>query len=114
MKSICFKENINITNEDLDLLIESTNQDIRQIINHLALFVGQIGSQEKSEKKHVNKDLKLGSWDVVKQVFSAEEQKRMNFNEKCDLFFHDYNIAPLFVQENYLLVIPEAPKYVFK
>lgn len=110
MKSICFKENINITNEDLDLLIESTNQDIRQIINHLALFVGQIGSQEKSGKKHVNKDLKLGSWDVVKQVFSAEEQKRMNFNEKCDLFFHDYNIAPLFVQENYLLVIPEAPK----
>ncbi|PBC28133.1 Replication factor C subunit [Apis cerana cerana] len=93
MKSICFKENINITNEDLDLLIESTNQDIRQIINHLALFVGQIGSQEKSGKKHVNKDLKLGSWDVVKQVFSAEEQK-----------------PPLFVQENYLLVIPEAPK----
>ncbi|XP_043793318.1 replication factor C subunit 1 [Apis laboriosa] len=110
MKSICFKENINITNEDLDLLIESTNQDIRQIINHLALFVGQIGFQEKSGKKHINKDLKLGSWDVVKQVFSAEEQKHMNFNEKCDLFFHDYNIAPLFVQENYLLVIPETPK----
>ncbi|KAF3423622.1 hypothetical protein E2986_03148 [Frieseomelitta varia] len=110
MKSICFKENITISNEDLDRLIESTNQDIRQVINHLALFVGQTGSQKKNEKKHINKDLKLGPWDVVKKVFSVEEHKHMNINDKSDLFFHDYNIAPLFVQENYLLVIPQAPK----
>ncbi|CAK9821609.1 Replication factor C subunit 1 [Anthophora retusa] len=108
MKSICFKENINIPTEDLDRLIESTNQDIRQVINHLALFVGQTGSQEKSEKKCVNKDLKLGPWDVVRKVFSAEEH--MSIYDKSDLFFHDYNIAPLFVQENYLLVSPRVPK----
>ncbi|XP_076646066.1 germ line transcription factor 1 isoform X2 [Halictus rubicundus] len=110
MKSICFKENINISTEDLDRLIESTNQDIRQVINHLALFVGNIGTQEKSLKKHINKDLKLGPWDVVKQVFSAEEHKSMNIHDKSDLFFHDYNIAPLFVQENYLSVAPHGPK----
>ncbi|CAK9807284.1 Replication factor C subunit 1 [Anthophora plagiata] len=108
MKSICFKENINISTEDLDRLIESTNQDIRQVINHLALFVGQTGSQEKSEKKCANKDLKLGPWDVVRKVFSAEEH--MSIYDKSDLFFHDYNIAPLFVQENYLLVSPRVPK----
>ncbi|KOC59072.1 Replication factor C subunit 1 [Habropoda laboriosa] len=108
MKSICFKENIIISTEDLDRLIESTNQDIRQVINHLALFIGQTGSQEKSEKKCVNKDLKLGPWDVVKKVFSTEEH--MSIYDKSDLFFHDYNIAPLFVQENYLLVVPRVPK----
>lgn len=112
MKSVCFKENINISTEDLDRLIESTNHDIRQVINHLALFVGRTGSQGKSEKQHVNKDLKLGPWDVVRKVFSAEEHKHMSIHDKSELFFHDYNIAPLFVQENYLTVIPQAPKYV--
>ena len=34
----------------------------------------------------------------------------MSFGDKCDLFFHDYNIAPLFVQENYLHVKPDCPK----
>ncbi|KZC12208.1 Replication factor C subunit 1, partial [Dufourea novaeangliae] len=110
MKSICFKENINISTEDLDRLIESTNQDIRQVINHLALFVGSTGNQKKSEKKHINKDLKLGPWDVVKQVFSAEEHKLMSIHDKSDLFFHDYNIAPLFVQENYLLIAPQGSR----
>ncbi|XP_053978468.1 replication factor C subunit 1 [Hylaeus volcanicus] len=110
MKSICFKEHINISTEDLDRLIESTNQDIRQVINHLAMFVEKTGCQEKSEKRHVNKDLKLGPWDVVKKVFSAEEHKHMNIHEKSDLFFHDYNIASLFVQENYLLVTPQGSK----
>nr|XP_031827497.1 replication factor C subunit 1 [Nomia melanderi] len=110
MKSICFKENISMSTEDLDRLIESTNQDIRQVINHLALFVGNAGTQEKSEKKHVNKDLKLGPWDVVRKVFSAEEHKNFSIHDKSDLFFHDYNIAGLFVQENYLSVAPQGPK----
>ncbi|XP_026669374.1 replication factor C subunit 1 isoform X2 [Ceratina calcarata] len=108
MKSVCFKENIQMSNEDLDRLIEATNQDIRQVINHLSLFVGQTGTQEKSEKKHANKDLRLGPWDVVRKVFSAEEHKHMNIHDKSDLFFHDYNISPLFVQENYLSVVPQG------
>lgn len=110
MKSICFKEHINITTDDLDRLIESTNQDIRQVINHLALFVDKTASQEKSLKKHINKDLKLGPWDVVRMVFSAEEHKNMSIHDKSDLFFHDYSIAPLFVQENYLTVTPQVSK----
>ncbi|XP_076625612.1 germ line transcription factor 1 [Colletes latitarsis] len=110
MKSICYKENITMSTEDLDRLIESTNQDVRQIINYLALFVGKTGRQEKSQKQHVNKDLKLGPWDVIKKVFSTEEHKHMNIHDKSDLFFHDYNIAPLFVQENYLLVTPQGQR----
>ena len=87
MKSLCFKENINIPTEDLDRLIESTNHDIRQVINHLALFVGKTGSQGKSEKQHVNKDLKLGPWDVVRKVFSAEEHKHMSISRQKRLIF---------------------------
>ena len=32
----------------------------------------------------------------------------MSLMDKSDLFFHDYSIAPLFVQENYLHVKPVA------
>ncbi|KAK0074120.1 hypothetical protein PV326_012726, partial [Microctonus aethiopoides] len=110
MKSLCCKENITITTENLDQLIISTNQDIRQVINHLAMLVS--GSQNNDEKndKRVNKDLKIGPWDVVRKVFSAEEHKTMSIHDKSDLFFHDYNIAGLFVQENYLTVVPKCPK----
>lgn len=34
----------------------------------------------------------------------------MTFNDKSDLFFNDYNMAPLFVQENYLRVKPNCDK----
>jgi len=30
----------------------------------------------------------------------------MTLNDKSDLFFHDYSIGPLFVQENYIHVTP--------
>lgn len=112
MKSICYKENIQISTEQLDRLIESTNQDIRQVINHLSL-VEKSDIVKKTDSKP-NKDLKLGPWDVVKKVLSFEENKNMSINEKSDLFFHDYNIASLFVQENYLSVMPTAPKCVYK
>jgi len=32
----------------------------------------------------------------------------MSLMDKSDLFFHDYSIAPLFVQENYIHVKPVA------
>jgi replication factor C subunit 1 len=46
---------------------------------------------------------------VCRQVFSAgDETAKMTLNDKADLFFNDYNIAPLFVQENYVSVVPRA------
>lgn len=51
-----------------------------------------------------------GPWDAVRKIFSAEDHKTMSLMDKSDLFFHDYNIMPLFVQENYLIVSPHAVK----
>ncbi|KAH0537815.1 hypothetical protein KQX54_001241 [Cotesia glomerata] len=49
MKSLCCKENISISTENLDRLIQSTNFDIRQVINHLAMLKGE--PLEKKEGK---------------------------------------------------------------
>ena len=37
-------------------------------------------------------------------------ERELTLNEKTDLFFHDYSIGPLFVQENYLSVKPVAAR----
>lgn len=115
MKSLCHKENINVTTEQIDQLIQSTNQDVRQVINQLAMLGASSNCKvkeegEDSKYKQADKDLRLGPWDVIRKVFSVEEHKNMSIHDKSNLFFHDYNIAGLFVQENYLSVTPNRPK----
>ncbi|XP_013118319.2 replication factor C subunit 1 [Stomoxys calcitrans] len=115
--SICAKENIKLDSTKLDEIIAATNNDIRQSINHISLLSAgkelNLPSDKVSsnaDEKIAQKDLKMGPWDVVRKVFSADEHKNMSFYDKCDLFFHDYSLAPLFVQQNYLIVNPAGPK----
>ncbi|KTF86469.1 hypothetical protein cypCar_00011594 [Cyprinus carpio] len=78
--SIAFKEGLKIPPPALNEVILASNQDIRQ-----------------------------GPFDVCRKVFaSGEETAHMSLIDKSDLFFHDYSLAPLFVQENYLHVRPAA------
>ena len=54
-----------------------------------------------------------GPFDVCRKVFvGGEETNKMSIHDKSDLFFHDYNIGPLFVQENYVHVIPYSARLV--
>ncbi|XP_071503769.1 replication factor C subunit 1-like [Diadema antillarum] len=114
MLSIAHKEGIQIPPASLDNMIMAANQDVRQVLHNLSMWsAGQKkmdADQMDTDSKNAKKDLKLGPWDVVRQVFSAKDQKTMSFIDKSDLFFHDYSIAPLFVQENYLSVVPEKAK----
>lgn len=108
MMSICFKEGVKMNPQALDEIVQGANQDVRQILHHLSI----LGSREKSmtneqakmEAAKSKKDLKFGPWDVVKKVFSKEEHATMSIHDKCGLFFQDYSLGPLFVQENYLQV----------
>ncbi len=57
------------------------------------------------------KNLRLGPFEVIRKVFSPDAGgKTATFAESMDLFFQDYSIGPLFVQENYLNVRPLAAK----
>ena len=99
----------------LDEIIVGANQDVRQILNHLSILAKTEGQsitseQAKREASKSKKDFKIGPWDVVRRVFSAEEHKGMSIGDKVGLFFQDYSFGPLFVQENYPLVVPHAAK----
>nr|NP_524229.1 germ line transcription factor 1, isoform A [Drosophila melanogaster]P35600.2 RecName: Full=Replication factor C subunit 1; AltName: Full=Activator 1 140 kDa subunit; AltName: Full=Activator 1 subunit 1; AltName: Full=Germline transcription factor 1; AltName: Full=Replication factor C large subunit [Drosophila melanogaster]AAB58311.1 replication factor C large subunit [Drosophila melanogaster]AAF52082.1 germ line transcription factor 1, isoform A [Drosophila melanogaster]AAO39621.1 GH06471p  len=108
--SICFKEKVKISPAKVEEIIAATNNDIRQSINHIALLSAKEDASQKSGQQVATKDLKLGPWEVVRKVFTADEHKHMSFADKSDLFFHDYSLAPLFVQQNYLQVLPQGNK----
>nr|XP_016926450.2 replication factor C subunit 1 [Drosophila suzukii] len=108
--SICFKEKVKISPAKVEEIIAATNNDIRQSINHIALLSAKEDTSAKSGQQVASKDLKLGPWEVVRKVFTADEHKHMSLADKSDLFFHDYSLAPLFVQQNYLQVSPQGNK----
>ncbi|KAJ1521099.1 hypothetical protein ONE63_002801 [Megalurothrips usitatus] len=114
LMSVCFKEKVQISPQALDEVIAGTNCDIRQVLNNLSMWSS---TQKKLNTEQVKEDanaakkiIKLGPWDAVRKVFSSEDHKTMSLMDKSDLFFHDYGIMPLFVQEAYLTASPHAAK----
>uniref|UniRef100_A0A6Q2X6E8 Replication factor C subunit 1 n=1 Tax=Esox lucius TaxID=8010 RepID=A0A6Q2X6E8_ESOLU len=113
MMSIAFKEGLKVPPPALNEMILASNQDIRQVLHNLSMWSAKdkvmTYDQVKEDSNNARKDLKLGPFDVCRKVFSkAEETSHMTLIDKSDLFFHDYSLAPLFVQENYLHVTPAA------
>jgi len=118
MMSVCFKEKIQIKPEALSELIVGCGQDVRQVLHHLSMVRAgggdgaglKMGADEAKKEAQMSKktSVKVGPWDVCKKVFNKEDHKTMSFYDKSDLYFHDYNMAGLFVQENYLSAKPAA------
>ncbi|NXJ06398.1 RFC1 factor, partial [Odontophorus gujanensis] len=113
MMSIAFKEGLKIPPPAMNEIILAANQDIRQVLHNLNMWCAKDKSltydEAKADASRAKKDIKLGPFDVVRKVFAAgEEASRMSLIDKSDLFFHDYSLAPLFVQENYVHVKPAA------
>lgn len=125
MLSICYKEGIKISHDALTDLINSSNQDIRQVLHYLSLLV-ESKDKATSIQPGTIKDVKLvsntirllvchntltslhqGPFDAVKALFAHSAQKPLYFNERSDLFFTDFSLMPLFVYENYPSVIPQ-------
>uniref|UniRef100_A0A8C2BGB7 Replication factor C subunit 1 n=1 Tax=Cyprinus carpio TaxID=7962 RepID=A0A8C2BGB7_CYPCA len=111
--SIAFKEGLKIPPPALNEVILASNQDIRQVLHNLSMWSAKdkvmTYDQAKADANSARKDMKLGPFDVCRKVFaSGEESAHMTLIDKSDLFFHDYSLAPLFVQENYLHVRPAA------
>ncbi|XP_023439558.1 replication factor C subunit 1 isoform X2 [Dasypus novemcinctus] len=113
MMSIAFKEGLKIPPPAMNEIILGANQDIRQVLHNLSMWCARSKAltydQAKADSNRAKKDIKLGPFDVARKVFVAgEETAHMSLMDKSDLFFHDYSIAPLFVQENYIHVKPIA------
>ncbi|XP_041360939.1 replication factor C subunit 1-like isoform X2 [Gigantopelta aegis] len=114
MMSLAYKEGLTISPPALNEIILAANHDIRQIIHNMSVWSATnkrlTYEQAKSDSAKAQKDTKMGPFDVCRKVFASDESSKMTLNDKSDLFFHDYSIAPLFVQENYIYVNPFAAR----
>ena len=118
MMSVCYKEKIQIKPDALAELIIGCGQDVRQTLYHLSMVKAAIGGADegiieaeqarKEAEMHKKTSVKIGPWGVCKKVFNIEDHKMMSLNDKSSLYFQDYNLASLFVQQNYLLLKPKA------
>lgn len=113
MMSIAFKEGLKVPPPALNEMILASNQDIRQVLHNLSMWSAKdkvmTYDRVKEDANNARKDMKLGPFDVCRKVFSkGEESGHMTLIDKSDLFFHDYALAPLFIQENYIHVRPAA------
>ncbi|XP_074655987.1 replication factor C subunit 1-like isoform X2 [Tubulanus polymorphus] len=107
--SIVFKEGLNVSAPALNEIILASNQDVRQVIHNLEMFCSKDKSldydQAKKDASAAKKDFKIGPFDACRQVFSGSSSS-MTVDKRSELFFEDYGIMPLFVQENYIQVKP--------
>ena len=111
--NICKKENINIEHLTLDYIVESFNNDIRQCLNYLDLISrGENKNNINNEKDNCNnfkKDQTVSnsSFDVVKKLLTKSELIKLNFTQKLDLFFIDFDLIPHLIYENFPNTIPK-------
>ncbi|CAH3195468.1 unnamed protein product, partial [Porites evermanni] len=110
MMSIAFKEGLKIPPQAMEQIILGANQDVRQVLHNMSMWTAKEKSlnydQAKAEAARAQKDIKMGAFDAVRKLLSGNESSKMNLIEKSDMFFCDYSMMPLFVQENYALVDP--------
>lgn len=110
MMSIAFKEGLKIPPQAMEQIIVGANQDVRQVLHNLSMWTAKEKSlnydQAKEEAAKAQKDIKMGAFDAVRRLLSGAESSKMNLIEKSDMFFCDYSMMPLFMQENYLMVEP--------
>jgi replication factor C subunit 1 len=87
IQNIVIKENINISESEIFDLIVEHNSDIRAIINALDFNCKLISK----DKQYTN------LFETTKLYLKSDT----NFKEREKMFFSDYFMVPLFIQENY-------------
>lgn len=111
LRFICRCEQLTIDQGTLEMMIESTGGDFRQILNQLQILSTIIAEHKEtppsSEKlkavvKTFSKDQLLGisPFDAAKSILVETRQKSMI--TRYDMFFSDYEMTPMIVEQNYL------------
>ncbi|UJR23360.1 hypothetical protein I4U23_026370 [Adineta vaga] len=108
MLTILQRETIrNISPETLDEIIKSSNQDIRQTIHSLNLWSIQGGKMNSTAAKMIEKTVNNNPFELCRLSFS-DELRHKSLSDKSDIFFYDYQLMPLLIQENYLQCQPHV------
>jgi replication factor C subunit 1 len=105
MMTVLHRENIHqIKQETLDEIIKSCNQDIRQTLHSLNLWAIE-GETNPQAAKMIDKAVNHNPFELCRLSFS-DELRQKSLIDKIEIFFYDYQLMPLLIQENYLQCLP--------
>ncbi|KAF9986298.1 hypothetical protein BGZ65_008089 [Modicella reniformis] len=110
LMSILFKENRTIPANVLDKLVSGSQSDIRQVLNMLSAWSLTKQTMDYDEGKALSKAsekyVALNPFQITEQLLIETNYRALSFADKFDLYFNDYQLAPLMVQENYVRMNP--------
>jgi replication factor C subunit 1 len=111
MLMILKEEKIVDMNENtLDEIIQSCQQDIRQTIHSLNLWSAQGNQSRTKAATMIDKTINTNPFELCRASF-ADEYRSKSLIDKSDIFFSDYRLMPLLIQENYLQCQPHLFTY---
>lgn len=88
---IAIRENLKLEKINVRNLAESSDYDIRQIVNSLSLF-------REGTTDQISKTTRMNAFEATKKVLTKSKH---SIGDRFECFFSDYNIMPLFIFENY-------------
>ncbi|CUV07608.1 unnamed protein product [Cryptosporidium hominis] len=108
MQEIANKEGMKIEPNAIELLCESVGNDLRQILNELQLLsLSNINVRFSDVKTEISGHLKdvqvtLDVFSATKKLLTTSESSHLSINDKLEIFFIDFDLMPLLLEENYI------------
>lgn len=104
LQVICEREHLKVDRETLEMMIESTGGDFRQILNQLQILLTLSSTSSSSIAgvlRSFSKDQLMGvtPFDAARALLVESKQP---LQIRYDMFFSDYEMTPLIVEQNYL------------
>jgi len=103
--TIAFREGLKIEPNAIDQLVDSTRNDIRQIINILSTYrLAQdqmTFDQAKVVGKTNEKYSQINLFEIPGMLLSSARSREMSLSQKSEIYFHDYSLSHLMFFENY-------------
>lgn len=106
--SITAHEGLVIEPKALDLLVEASGSDIRQVFTMLEMWTRSSHSftlsDAKASERLYQKDhhVMISNFDAAAKILKREEMEKLRFRDRLNLFFIDPELIPLLIHENYL------------
>ncbi|CAG8753548.1 8816_t:CDS:10, partial [Gigaspora rosea] len=111
--TIASREDLKFSQPNIaDEIITGANADIRQILNRLSSWKLSNDSINYNEGKALNKasekNVILDPFDITSRLFGTSiwNNRAGNVNDKLELYYHESDILPLMIHENYLKIKP--------
>ncbi|KAG0328122.1 hypothetical protein BGZ99_006138 [Dissophora globulifera] len=112
--SILHREGRTIPPNVLDKLVSGSQSDIRQVLNMLSTWSLTKTTMDYDEgsalSKASEKYVALNPFQIAEQLLIETNYRGLSLADKMDLYFNDYQLAPLMIQENYIRMNPTEAK----